>query len=382
MIKINSVLENLLSYCRGQGYQGYDPYDGLNSRLFQLSPLNNYKITRQLWTHTIKRSPFNLRPILFIPKGYNSKGIALFILGLLNIYKNNPQEEYLREINVLFSLLKKLSIPGYSSNCWGYNFPWQSRSFFASASTPNAICSVFAVDAFLSAYEILGKEELLQTALNSIDFFLQDLKKSYNYEDEICFSYTPKDNSKVHNVNFWVAYILMRLSQYYKKDNLTEISRKAVEFSINRQNPDGSWYYGMADNQKWIDNFHTGYNLIALKRYSDLTGAKDFRDSLEKGYDFFDRHLFLKGTISKYYPDKVYPIDIHSVAVGIIAYLTLREIDNQAEEKAKNILSWALENMWDEKGFFYFQKHRFYSIKIPYIRWSQAWMFYALSFFN
>jgi hypothetical protein len=37
-----------------------------------------------------------------------------------------------------------------------------------------------------------------------------------------------------------------------------------------------------------------------------------------------------------------------------------------------------ISHLQDEKGFFYFQKHKFYGIRIPYIRWAQAWAFHAL----
>jgi len=35
--------------------------------------------------------------------------------------------------------------------------------------------------------------------------------------------------------------------------------------------------------------------------------------------------------------------------------------------------------MWDEqRGYFYFQKTKWYTNKIPYLRWPNAWMYYAL----
>jgi hypothetical protein len=40
-----------------------------------------------------------------------------------------------------------------------------------------------------------------------------------------------------------------------------------------------------------------------------------------------------------------------------------------------------LANMRDGRGYFYFQKHRWYTNRIPFIRWSQAWMLLALSMF-
>ena len=34
--------------------------------------------------------------------------------------------------------------------------------------------------------------------------------------------------------------------------------------------------------------------------------------------------------------------------------------------------------MWDERGFFYYRVLRGLTIRTPYMRWSQAWMLFAL----
>jgi hypothetical protein len=44
-------------------------------------------------------------------------------------------------------------------------------------------------------------------------------------------------------------------------------------------------------------------------------------------------------------------------------------------------LRWTIENLQDRTGFFYFQRHRLYTIKIPYMRWAHQWMLCALSFY-
>jgi hypothetical protein len=36
-------------------------------------------------------------------------------------------------------------------------------------------------------------------------------------------------------------------------------------------------------------------------------------------------------------------------------------------------------HMWDEQGYFYYQVLPYYKNKIPYMRWSQAWMLLAVS---
>ena len=38
-----------------------------------------------------------------------------------------------------------------------------------------------------------------------------------------------------------------------------------------------------------------------------------------------------------------------------------------------------MRELFDRRGFFYYQKRRLYTARTPYMRWSQAWMMYALA---
>jgi hypothetical protein len=46
---------------------------------------------------------------------------------------------------------------------------------------------------------------------------------------------------------------------------------------------------------------------------------------------------------------------------------------------ADSVLVWTLANMWDRRGFFYFQKHPLFTVRTSFMRWSQAWMLLALA---
>jgi hypothetical protein len=46
---------------------------------------------------------------------------------------------------------------------------------------------------------------------------------------------------------------------------------------------------------------------------------------------------------------------------------------------AQQIASWTIQNLRDKRGFFYYQRRRFYTVRTPYMRWTQAWMLYALA---
>ena len=71
----------LKKYCEREGFKGWDPYDGLNSKLFQKIPiLKRFALCRLIVIQGFKRCPFNLRPLAMVPKEYNAKGIGLLAL--------------------------------------------------------------------------------------------------------------------------------------------------------------------------------------------------------------------------------------------------------------------------------------------------------------
>jgi len=370
-------LKRLLFFCRRENWRGYDPYDGLNSKVFQVLPAKN-KFSRLAFIQLLKRLPFNLRKILLIEKGLNPKGLGLFAAGYLKLYKCYGLEEYRVGAIGFLDLLEQLSLKGYRGYCWGYNFNWQSRVFFIPQGIPNLVCTSFIINAFLDAYELLKNKRYLQVARNSCEFVLNDLNITKENET-ICFSYTPLDKIQIHNANLLGAALLARVYSLTREENLLDFATKAVEFSVKYQNKDGSWHYGNAPNQRWIDNFHTGFNLVALKEYIDFSESKYFCNALEKGFKYYKKNFFLKDGIPKYYHNRIYPIDIHSIAQSIATFVKLKDLNEGNINQALKIAQWGIDNMQDKRGFFYYQKYKYFTNKIPYIRWSQAWMAYALS---
>jgi len=83
----------LWDYCRAHDFAGYDPYDGLNSRLFQSTPLKNSRFARLAWTQFFKRSSLNFRKLAGVPRERNVKGIALFALAALADFRRVQTKE-------------------------------------------------------------------------------------------------------------------------------------------------------------------------------------------------------------------------------------------------------------------------------------------------
>src|SRR5690348_4607329 len=81
------TISRLLRYCESHEWAGYDPYDALNSKLFQAVPFLNTRIPRLVLTQALKRSPINIRGPLLVPKTQNAKAIALFLSAYLNLWR-------------------------------------------------------------------------------------------------------------------------------------------------------------------------------------------------------------------------------------------------------------------------------------------------------
>jgi hypothetical protein len=379
----NKVFEKLSKYCEDNNFEGYDPFDGLNSIFFKSIPfIKKSTIGRLVWLQFFKRSPINFRAITGVKKGHNPKGLGLFLSGYCNLYSINKDVKYLDKIQFFIKEIKKNESIGYSGICWGYNFDWQARAFFQPKGTPSVVVTSYISCALLDAYEITKDEELLKIARSACDFILNDLNRTYDQDGDFAFSYCPVDKTQVFNASLLGVRLLSRVYAYTKEQILIEESRKAVSFVCKHQKVDGSWAYSPLPFHSWIDNFHTGYNLECIYTYQSISNDTTFQKNIDIGLNYYLNTFFEVSGLPKYYSNSKYPIDMHTTAQLIV---TLKKMNLLNKEKGlvDRVLQWSFDNMYDKKrGFFYYYKEKFFTIKIPYMRWVQAWMFLGLTYYK
>lgn len=388
----------LKSYCETEDYKGWDPYDGLKSKVANaLLPLKHSAILRLCIIQGFKRCPVNLRRIAMIPKEHNAKGIGLFLQGYCNLYKMiekkgvafkelGTTDEVLRKIRYLADLLLQMRsdkmFPGkFHGACWGYNFDWQARRLFLfPAHTPTVVATNFCATALMEAYEITHDKRYLEVALSAARFIIEDLHRS-EYKDGFLFSYSKlPGNDTVFNASILGSRLLSYCYKYTGNETYKQLARKSIVACCAGQEEDGSWRYGMLPVQKWRDSFHTGYNLDGLIAYQENTGDNSFDENIAKGFDYYINHFFLDDGTPKYYDNQTYPIDIHCPGQLFVTLSRLHKFGAFRQTAAK-VLQWTIDNMQDPNGYFYYQLKPGMSSKIPYMRWSNAFMFSALSFY-
>jgi len=390
-------IKRLDDWVESNGWAGYDPYDVKGHPwVLKLSGNRNQNRTCRLIRGglllSIEILPQASRRLLRIEKKTNAKAMGLFSSAYLKLYEHLKKEAYLQKAYECLKWLEENKSQGYAGDCWGYPFDWQTFVLIPEG-TPSAVVSSICGDAFWNFYEFSGDAKYLGTCETICNFLINSLNIDHVNADEICFSYTPIDRFHVHNANLFAAEFLIRVGKELNNEEFYQHGIKALNYSLGAQNEDGSFYYwalsekdiyNISDNTlKDIDHYHTGFVLRSLYSIHKRTGDKRVLEALSKGYQFYRDRLFDDKSVPKLRPDSTYPIDVHSCAEAVLCMSTLSDLFPDAFGYAKNAFLWTKEYMQTKQGWFIYMimniKGVRRKVRIPYIRWGQAWMMRAMS---
>lgn len=380
MKKTNDSIIKLRNFIESENFKGYDPYDTLNSSI----PLIKMgKWIPALATQFQKRNPLNIRPLLGIKKGYNPKGMGLMLKAYCLDYKRTGDFLVKQQADFLFKWLSQNYSKRYSGHCWGYNFAWANPQRKLKAYTPSVVVTAFVIDGIMEYYKLTESKEAKDIIISSTKYIVNDLPL-LKFKDGWSISYTEQSSGACYNASLLGAETLVKAYSLNGDKSLLEIASKCVDFVLSKQNSDGSWYYSFNEEKdterKQID-FHQGFILVSLHNYLKYSKIKraDVEKAILEGLLYYRNAQFFDNGISKWRIPKQWPIEIHNQSQGIITFSMLREYGVDFSEFAHTISEWTIGNMQDDLGYFYYQFHKYYKIKIPYMRWSQAWMLLSLN---
>ena len=381
-INIQNSFNKLLNYIESENRKGYDPYDTLNSWvpfhwLGKWGPI--------LAIQFQKRNPINIRPFLGIKKDYNPKAMGLFLRAYSILYAKTNKKEYLDKADFTFEWLKDNYSKGYSGYCWGYNFPWYTPEKTLPAFTPSSVVTGTNCKGIWQYYKATQDKKTEEALLNSAKFLLNDLPR---YEDKtgLCISYTPVKKDICYNASLLAGETLAMCYNLTGESSYKDLCIAIVDFAVARQKEDGRWNYSQdiktGQEREQID-FHQGYiieSIFEIKKLITISDSK-WDTSIEKGLKFYRNRQFLDNGQALWRLPKKYPVDIHNQAQGIITFSSLKDSNSDYLMFARKIAIWTIENMQSNDGYFYYRRNKYFTNKIPCMRWSQAWMLLALSYF-
>lgn len=375
MVDLGSSLDRTEAFIQTEGYRGYDPYDGLASPLFRLPVLNRAKIPRWGFQQVLKRLPFQVRPLLGIPKGYNPVTLALCAQALTwrDMAEVRNQDSRRAEVERLVAEIDRLRTPGYSGSCWGYDFHWQARYANFPAGYPTVVATGFITHALFTVWQHYGIQRAGELILDAANFVIKDLNRTL-HGDMFCWSYSPNDQQEVLNATMKGARLVTQAVSLGGDPTWLEDAFATIKYVVSRQSESGSWPYSIGDPRSWADHFHTCYNLDCLHEYQELSGDETFREALNRGLEYYGSNFFTAEGIPKYYDQSAYPIDATCCGQALLTLLRFGRHD-----QAVRTAQWVLRNMSLTNGGFKYQIHRRFENRLVYMRWSVAWIFAGLA---
>ncbi len=372
----------LRTWIESRQFEGYEPFDLLNSpylgRSFLRLPARQ-ELPGILIIQAAKRfAGERIRRLLKVPPSRNPKALGLCLSAYCDLARSSCDVS--AQAIWLKNELIRLRSPYESEFCWGYDWDFLSlRGPRLPAFSPNCIASYFCATAMLEMSEVFGDPEARAIGESAARFMATRLQRSFESDDAVCFSYTPNGKTWIYNSSALVGVLLARVGRLLGNDTYLSLARKAMVFLEKGQLESGGWYYGQLRRQRWIDSFHTSYNVCALLDYQRITGDPSFEHAMLTGHRYYQAAFFTKEGAPKYFHNRVFPIDIHACSQAILHFAAFSSIDPAALERASKTFRWTAANMAAANGSFYYQRHRLWTNRTPYMRWGQAWMLRALA---
>jgi hypothetical protein len=290
---------------------------------------------------------------------------------------------YERSVHFL-NVLEETRCPGYQHFCWGYPFDWVTNSGIITKGTPLITTSPYAYEAFLQVYQVDKKEKWLEIIRSIAEHTLQDYQDLETSSDASACSYTPHDQEMVINASAYRAHVLTSASIEFSQSRYWKAAERNLNFVLQSQQPDGSWYYSAHTTNTFIDHFHTCFVLKALAKIELLTGHEGCHAAIAKGVDYYTRNLFddkgLPKSFSRAPRFTVYQRELYDYAECINLAVILRDRSSELNRLLIMVLQ-DLLSRWQKPDGSYRSRQLFLGWdNVPMHRWAQSQLFRSLCF--
>jgi hypothetical protein len=310
---------------------------------------------------------------------------AHYAMGFLSLAQALNDERYYQRGLHFLEVLEQTRCEGYENYCWGYPFSWATLRGTIKEGTPLITTVPYVYEAYRQAYQMDGSDRWRKIMRSIAQHAFEDYKDIEVSATASTCSYTPDplDSVRVVNANAYRAFLLTVAALDFGEEKYRKVAQRNLNFIIEAQNPDGSWYYATDGQRHFIDHFHTCFVLKALAKIEAITGDKECRRAIERGVAYYVRNLFDEQGIPKPFskPPRltVYKRELYDYAESINLCTLLRDRCPQLEETLSTVVNEVLAVWQRPDGSFRSRQLVFGWDNVPMHRWAQAQMFRSLA---
>ena len=309
---------------------------------------------------------------------------AHYAMGFALLSQILDQEEHYHRAVHFLEVLKATRCPGYATYCWGYPFNWEGIRGTIREGTPLITTVPYVYEAFRSVWQIDKKDEWLQIMRSTAMHGIEDYRDFETSVIASTCSYTPdpKQSVGVVNANAYRAFLLMQAAEDFSDDRFRKVAERNLNFVLECQNSDGSWYYANDGKRLFIDHFHTCFVLKALVKIEQMTGHQGCTAAIERGVNYYVSNLFDQSGLPKPFSRRprmtVYRRELYDYAECINLATLLKgrfpRLDDRLMAALEDIM-----NVWqNQDGSFRSRRLLLGWDSVPMHRWAQSQLFRSL----
>ena len=336
---------------------------------------------------------------------------AHYAMGFAFLYETTSNPAHLEKAVHFLNVLRETRASQSKEYCWGYPFDWVTRDGVIKQQTPLITTTPYVYEAFLQVTELVegttspedrgqrtedSKQKTRKLIQNQVDEYRQilqsiarhaanDIKDFKTSETASSCSYTPYLPGVVINAAAYRAFLLTSASQVLSRDDYWRIAERNLNFVLENQNADGSWYYAMDGVRDFVDHFHTCFVMKALAKIHSLTGHEGSLEALSRGVDYYLKNLFAEDGLPKPFSKAprltVYKRELYDCAECINLCLLLRSRFPQLETTLETVIEGLLKDWIKPDASFRSRRLHLGWDNVPMHRWGQSQMFRALALY-
>lgn len=311
---------------------------------------------------------------------------AHYAMGFFFLGQVLEEEQCHRRALHFLEILERTRCPGCDHYCWGYPYNWETLRGTIKEGTPLITTVPYVYEAFKQAYQIDGDERWFRVMRSIGEHAVRDYRDFETSASASTCSYTPEPEHSlgVINANAYRAFLLTSAALDFSEEKYRNIAERNLNFVIECQNPDGSWYYANDGKRHFIDHFHTCFVLKALAKIEMLTGDPECTKAIERGVGYYVRNLFDERGLPRPFsrPPRltVYRRELYDFAECVNLAILLRGRFPEFDDILSIVLNQIL-NVWQKPdGSFRSRQLLLGWDDTPMHRWAQSQMFRSLCF--
>jgi len=310
---------------------------------------------------------------------------AHYAMGFLFLHQASGKSSCLEKASHFLDELKKSRAPGFEEYCWGYPFDWVTRGGVMKKDTPLITTTPYVYEAFLQGFKATQRDEWKQVLASIAHHARFEIKDFETSPAASSCSYSPFDGGGVINAAAYRAFLLFSASQSFSNDDYRKTAERNLNFVLEAQNPDGSWYYAVDGVRDFVDHFHTCFVMKALGKIYTVTGDEGCYSALAKGTEYYLKNLFdeegLPKPFSKAPRLTVYKRELYDCAECINLGLVLRKSFPGFEKTVVRVIKEVTSNWVKPDGSFRSRRLHLGWDNVPMHRWGQSQMFRSLAYY-